>query len=339
MKPLQTALALLLAAPAALLAVPVAAEPFRIIVTSTEVPLVPNSVLHLALSEGYFERAGVAVELVPAAQTPMAITALLTGGGDMANISVEALLGLYVRGDNSLVAVGSTDKAIPYIIAARQGVTFESLSAETFGVGRENSLDYTLSRLVLQSRGTKIEQMTYVPLGDPAVRAQALQQGRIDATTMSIGVFLAMPDRKGLEVLVEAEDFYRSAPVLTKVNVVSAKGLEERSADADAVLEALTLAARDFAADPKLWVDAMTRARPDVPAATLTELSALYAKSWTVNGGLQLGEANYTQKWFEESGALGEGISVPAQFWTRMEPMDRVLEKIGISELGDTVTR
>ena len=32
----------------------VAAAPFRIIVTSTEVPLVPNSVLHLALREGYF---------------------------------------------------------------------------------------------------------------------------------------------------------------------------------------------------------------------------------------------------------------------------------------------
>ena len=32
-------------------------DPFRIIVTSTEVPLVPNSVLYLAESEGYFDRA------------------------------------------------------------------------------------------------------------------------------------------------------------------------------------------------------------------------------------------------------------------------------------------
>lgn len=318
---------------------PVAAEPFRIIVTSTEVPLVPNSVLHLALSEGYFERAGVDVELVPAAQTPMAITAVLTGGGEMANISVEALLGLYARGDNSLVAVGSTDKAIPYIIAARKGVTFESLSGGTFGVGRENSLDYTLSRLVLQSRGTQIEQMTYLPLGDPAVRAQALQQGRVDATTMSIGVFLAMPERTGLDILVDAAEFYRSAPVLTKVNAVSAKVLQDRADDVDAVLEALTLAARDFAADPQVWVDAMTRARPDVAPETLAELSELYAKSWTVNGGLQMSDVSYTQTWFEESGSLGTDVKIPARFWTRFEPMDRVLEKIGVSEAGDAVAR
>lgn len=321
------------------LAGPAAAAPFRIIVTSTEVPLVPNSVLHLALSEGYFERAGVEVELVPAAQTPMAITAVLTGGGDMANISVEALLGLYARGDKSLVAVGSTDKAIPYIIAARDGVSFDSLSSGTFGVGRENSLDYTLSRLVLQSRGTKIEEMTYVPLGDPAVRAQALQQGRVDATTMSIGVFLAMPERGGLGILVDAEAFYRAAPVLTKVNVVSANVLEKRGEEVDAVLEALTLAARDFARDPQLWVDAMARARPDVPAATLDELSKLYARSWTVNGGLQMADVNYTLTWFEESGALGADVKIPAGFWTRFEPMDRVLEKIGVSADGDAVTR
>ncbi|KRA97256.1 hypothetical protein ASD83_08890 [Devosia sp. Root685] len=319
--------------------VPVAAAPFRIIVTSTEVPLVPNSVLHLALSEGYFERAGVEVELVPAAQTPMAITALLTGGGEMANISVEALLGLYARGDKSLVAVGSTDKAIPYIIAARDGVSFDSLSNGTFGVGRENSLDYTLSRLVLQSRGTRIEEMTYVPLGDPAVRAQALAQGRVDATTMSIGVFLAMPDRTGLDILVDAAEFYRAAPVLTKVNVVSAGVLKDRAGEVDAVLEALTLAARDFAGDPQLWVEAMARARPDVAPETLAELSGLYAKSWTVNGGLQLSDANYTQTWFEESGSLGADVKIPVRFWTRFEPMDRVLEKIGVSEAGDAVTR
>ena len=89
----------------------------------------------------------------------------------MANISTKALLGLHVRGDTSLVAVGSTDKAIPYIIAARNGVSFDTLSSGTFGVGRENSLDYTLSRMVLAAKGTKIEEMTYVPLGDPSVRA------------------------------------------------------------------------------------------------------------------------------------------------------------------------
>lgn len=335
----KSVMAIALASSAIMTAVPALAEPFRLIVTATEVPLVPNSVLHLAESEGYFERAGVEVELVPAAQTPMAVTALLTGGGEMANISTEALLGLYVREDTSLVAVGSTDKSIPYIIAARDGVTFDGLSSGTFGVGRENSLDYTLSRMVLGSRGTKIEAMTYLPLGDPSVRAQALQQGRIDATTMSIGVFLAMPDRTGIDILVDADAFYKAAPIVTKVNVVSKDVLANRRAELEAVLEALTLAARDFAAKPQLWVDAMTRARPDVDRATLSQLAELYAGNWSVNGGLQLRETNYTANWYQDSGSLGGATTTPVRFWARFEPMDAVLNKIGVSDLGDEVGR
>lgn len=333
------AMAAIAAASAALTIAPASADPFRIIVTSTEVPLVPNSVLYLAESEGYFERAGVDVELVPAAQTPMAVTALLTGSGEMANISTEALLGLHIRGDTSLVAIGSTDKAIPYIIAARDGTTFESLGTGTFGVGRENSLDYSLSRMVLASQGTKIEDMNYVPLGDPAVRAQVLRQGRVDATTMSIGVFLSMPERTGLNVLVDVDAFYRATPIVTKVNVVPRELLTKRGTELEAVLEALTLASRDFAAKPNLWVEAMKRARPDVDTATLTELSGLYARSWSVNGGLQAHETSYTANWYQDSGSLGGETMTPVRFWMKFEPMDAVLRKIGTSDLGDPVTR
>ena len=64
------------------------------IVTETEVPLVPNSVAWLAQSMGYFDRAGVAVDLVKVQQTPSAVAALRTGGGEMANISTDTALQL-----------------------------------------------------------------------------------------------------------------------------------------------------------------------------------------------------------------------------------------------------
>ena len=55
----------LLAPPLAALmfAQPVAAAPFRLILTHLEPPLVPNSVMDLALEKGYFEAEGVDVEL------------------------------------------------------------------------------------------------------------------------------------------------------------------------------------------------------------------------------------------------------------------------------------
>ena len=66
--------------------------PFRLIVTHLEPPLVPNSVMDLAVTLGYFEREGVNVELVRVQQTPSALAALQSGDGEMANVGVDALL-------------------------------------------------------------------------------------------------------------------------------------------------------------------------------------------------------------------------------------------------------
>lgn len=83
----------------------------------------------------------------------------------------------------------------------------------------------------------------------------------------------------------------------------------------------------------------MSRVRPDVDVATLAELSRLYAGSWTVNGGLQAHEASYTANWYQDSGSLGGATTTPVRFWMRFDPMDAVLGKIGVSDLGDRLTR
>ena len=84
------------------------AAPFRLIVTELEPPLLPNSVMELALNEGYFTREGVEVELVRVQQTPSAIAAIAAGEGEMANIGLDALLQLHARG---ALAVGAPYRA------------------------------------------------------------------------------------------------------------------------------------------------------------------------------------------------------------------------------------
>jgi NitT/TauT family transport system substrate-binding protein len=285
------------------------AEAFRIIVTSKETPLVPNSVLHLAKSEGYFERAGVDVELIPVEQTPMAITALNTRGGDMANISVDGLMSLFIGGISNLKAIGSTDKAIPYIIASQNDLTLETLTGKKFGVGKAQSLDHTLSWTVLQTTQLVPETMMTVPLGQPPVRAQALASGKVDATTMSIGVYAAMPNKDNLKILVDAPTYFAAAPIVSKVNVVSQTVIDEKSKDLEAVLTALTLAARDYATTPEKWVEAMGRARPDVSKETLTELAQAYQKNWSVNGGIQKQELDYTHDWLYRTEKYQTGVA------------------------------
>lgn len=315
------------------------AEPFRIIVTDTQAPLVPNSLLNLAAQEGYFARAGVEVSLVHVRQTPMAIAALQAGQGEMANISVSGLLDLHAQGADDVVAVHSSDKSLPYVIAARKDVTLADMAGKRFGVGQANSLDQTLSAIVLQRKGVSLGAMTLVPLGLPEVRGQALLAGRVDATTISIGTYLALPDRDGLHILVDVEDYFAAVPVVTKVDVVRRETLRTRGGDVEKVLEALTLAARDFAADPQRWSGAMERARPDVAPETLDELAGYYAHSWTVNGGLQSDELFFAQNWYTGGMETNTGYAINPMKWMDFGPMDAVLAKIGVSDAGDPVSR
>lgn len=344
MKHIIKAIGLFFAFGVSLSAGPVLADPFRIIVTETETPLVPNSLLYLAKEEGYFERAGVDVELVPTAQTPMAVAALRSGQGEMANISVDALISLHREGVNDVVAIHSSGKTIPYVIAGRKDLTLETMAGSSFGIGRIRSLDHELSSRVLEGHKVNVDTLQLVPLGEPKVRAQALATGRIDATTMSIGSFLAMPARENFKVLVDVTDFFDTVPLVTKVDVVRRSTLETRRDEVDKVLEALTLAARDYAQAPEKWVAAMERARPDVTQETLSELATIYQGSWTVNGGLQFGELIYTAK-NTQSGVVvrvdGEDtpFRIEVENWTDFAPMDRVLAKIGPSNLGDALDR
>jgi NitT/TauT family transport system substrate-binding protein len=75
----------------------VAAEPFRLIVTDLEAPLVPNSVMDLALELGYFERKAW-TSSSSASSRPLGRRGAQAGEGEMANISVDACCSWCCRG-------------------------------------------------------------------------------------------------------------------------------------------------------------------------------------------------------------------------------------------------
>ncbi|MEH6773748.1 MAG: ABC transporter substrate-binding protein [Cereibacter changlensis] len=322
---------------AALAAQPTLAEPFRLIVSDLETPLVPNSVMDLALANGYFDRAGVEVELVRVQQTPMAMAALQAGEGEMANVSTDALLQLVARGATDLRAVTSPNKALPFLIAAAPGIASPAdLAGKSFGVGRVGSLDHSLSMKVLAAAGVATDELEIVSLGQPAVRAQALMAGQVDATTMSVGTLMSLPERDSVNVLIDADAYYKAAPVVTKVNAVTTETLETRGAEVQAVIEALTLASRDFAADPAIWVDRMVVARPDMARADLENLAEAYRQSWSVNGGLQQAELQATTEWMYQGEDFTGLRPVALEEWTDFAPLGAVLAKIGPATGMDT---
>jgi NitT/TauT family transport system substrate-binding protein len=313
-----------------------AAEPFRLITTDLNAQLVPNSVMDMALELGYFEKEGVEVELVRVQQTPSAVAALQAGEGEMANISVDAALQLVAREQMDLKAVVSPNKSLPFLIAGKEEIaSLADLEGRSFGVGRIGSLDHTLSSKVLLSEGVDPEGLEFVNIGQPNVRAQALAAGQIDATTMSIGVWLSLPDKAGLHVLVEPDDYYAAAPVLNKVNVVPDAVLAERRDDVEKVVAALVKASRDFARQPELWVEGMVAARPDVDRATLEQLGQTFVGSWSVNGGLNRAEIEATVDWSYATPDF-EGLrKVDFDEWVDLGVLGAVLDREGVATESD----
>lgn len=306
------------------------AEPFRLIVTDLEAPLVPNSVMQMALDKGYFEEEGVEVELVRVQQTPSAVAALQAREGDMANISVDALLRLVIGGTDDLRAVVSPNTSLPFLIAGKADIAEpEDLAGASFGVGRVGSLDYSLSTSVLAQSGITPDDLEITVLGQPSVRAQALAAGQVDATTMSIGVWLSLPDKSGLHVIVDQAEYFQAAPVVNKVNVVSTETLETRGDEVDAVVRALIRASRDAADTPASWVDFMAEVRPDVSRDTLEMLAEAFQGSWTVNGGLDADELRYTSGWLYEGPDFEGAREVALEEWTDFGPVERALAELG----------
>ena len=317
-----------------------AAEPFRLVLTHLEPPLVPNSVMDLAHELGYFQREGVDVELIRVQQTPSALASLMAGEGEMANVSVDSILQLMARGSDSLRAVTSPNKSLPFLIASRSDIAGPAdLVGHSFGVGRIGSLDHSLSSKVLASEGVDMDGLEVVTLGQPSVRAQALAAGQIDATTMSIGVWLSIPDKTGLSVLVPLDAYYEAAPVVNKVNVVSADVLEGRRDEVVAVVRALVKISRDFAAKSSDWADAMAPYGGNLTPENLEMLAESFEGNWSINGGISRQELQYTQDWLFETEDFKDLAPVALDGWVDFSVTDDVLTELGIAPGADQPTR
>ena len=316
------------------------AAPFRMIITETETPLVPNSVVELSVRSGAFAKAGVEVELVRVGQTPSAIAALKSGQGDMANIALDSALQLVARNQMKLKGIVSPDKALPFVLATSKDITsIAQLDGKNFGVARVGSVDYLVSRSVIAKLGLDPDKLKYVGIGQPPVRAQALAGKRIDATAISIGIWLSIKDRSMLNMLVDQKKFYDSAPFVTKLNVVTDVVARDRAKEVQAIVRVIIEASRQYAKNPQSWVEAMGQARPDVAKEDLEQLSQTYKPSWSVNGGLNLDSLTYTTNVLYEDAEFKDLRKVAPAEWIDTGFIDKVLAELGRDETTDAPGR
>ena len=258
----------------------------------------------------------------------------------MANIGTDVALELLARDQMQLKGVVSPDKALPFVIVTKKSIAKpKDLEGKTFGVARVGSVDYETSRIVLAKLGVDVDKLQYLAVGQPAIRAQSLLAGQIDATAVSIGTVDTIADRSGIAVLVDQAAYFKAAPLITKINVVTQDTAKARPKDIAAVVRGLILASRDFAKKPAMWVDAMAKLRPDVKRADLEALGAAYRTSWSVNGGLDLGALKFTTAALYRSPDFKDLKPVQPGDWIDVSYVDAVLKSVGVDASADAPVR
>jgi len=138
-----------------------------------------------------------------------------------------------------------------------------------------------------------------------------------------------MPDKSGVREMVNQTDFYKAAPFVSKLNVVTEEVAKTKAKQIEGVVRGIILASRDFAKDPTLWVKAMEKARPDVKPENLEALGEAYRKEWSVNGGLNLEAVKFTTETAYHSPDFKDLRPVHPKEWIETSSIDAVLKDIG----------
>lgn len=292
-----------------------------------------SSVFQLAQDMGYFEKHGVSVTYVGLDGTPAAAAALQSGAVDVAHVTIDSAIRLDAANDLPVRGFLSVGSGIPFLIASRDDIaTLDDLAGRTFAISDIGGLDHALTQEVLRSFDMDPDTPSFVSIGAPSVRVQALAAGQVDATTVSFGTYASIEGTEGIHVLLPPDVFAGRAPAQPKFLVVREDKLEEHRDALQRFTNAIIEASRDFAADPQLWIDAATIERPDLSPENIARTAAFNSTLWCVNGcmkpeTLQVSmDFIYANPDFADVPVIGLDDIVDYSF------IERALEEMGVME-------
>lgn len=283
-----------------------------------------DSVLKLAARLGLYEKHGVKVEIVPLEGTPQVVAAINSGAVDLGDISIESAIRLRAENDIAIRGVVAGTLGAPFLIAARAEITrIDQLVGKSFAISDTGGLDHTLTQIVLKSMNVAADGPSFVAVGAPAARVQALAAGKVDATTASYGTFLAVADTPGIHILIQPEDFSAATPGLSKFVAALDTTIANKHEALQRFVDALVEASRMYATHPDQWVSAMAEIRDDLPRPTLEKTATFLTNRWCVYGCLNALELEktvafiYANPDFKDMKAIASEELVDRQFVTK----------------------
>ena len=255
--------AILLGAPATLLAAPAVAQTQAVRLTLPFVAQGATAFAFVARETGAFRRRGLDVEVALGTGSPVAAQAVSQGQFDMGIVGASVLVQQVARGLN-LVALGTTmyDTTFAIAVPANSPIrTAADLAGRRVGANPRGA-DFAFWPAWARLAGLDVSRVNVTQL-DPAVVERTLAQGQVDAVTCvassSLPTFQALNFPVRFIMWREAGlQFYHNT-IVTRPEVLAQRaGMVE--AVCDGLFEALALTLRD----PEAALAAFIRQRPEI---------------------------------------------------------------------------
>ena len=160
--------------------------------------------LWVAQEEKIFGRHGIDVEIVLIRGGPTLVASLLTGDIQAAFTSGVSVLGAAAQGVEMKMLTSISSRVSWKLIASPEIKNAAGLRGQRFGVQSIVGSTWMYAMLALEELALepKRDRITFLPIGDPVIIAQALEAGRIDAAVLDPALSRQL-EAKGFHALVD----------------------------------------------------------------------------------------------------------------------------------------
>jgi ABC-type nitrate/sulfonate/bicarbonate transport system substrate-binding protein len=217
-------------------------------------------------------------------QPELAIQALVQGDVEFVNSPTVTLLNAVAAGEDIVGLVPTTRGE--WVLVGHEGLASPAdLSGTTIGVHSEISTSNLVVQQTLVDEGIDDAEIVIIP--GSIARAQALEQGQIDATSLFLTDAIRLEIEQGIQISTVAT--YEDIPYVDLMLVTQGQFLEEHQEEARVLVEALLQTHQRMQDDPAWATDEAMRLLPQESDELVQEVVAQYLEIgvWAPDGGVE----------------------------------------------------
>jgi NitT/TauT family transport system substrate-binding protein len=281
--------------------------PIRLAVTGGIPPDVTAHHYWFSEEEGFFDDAGVEVEIIPVSDDQISLRGLAAGEFDVSETGCTAAMQAIEVGA-PLRFIGAVEDKLDYGMVAVRDITSPSeTEGRALGVSAPGAISFQVPKLLVEADGGDFDNVEVVSVGGSSSRAEALINGTIDAGVVNSVWVARLGDYDHLHVVADAT----SLDLLFSCIITTEKMIEERPDDLRAFLKGVLDGAKWGLTNTAEAMQISESLLPELEPALITATVNSFADRgyWNTTGIIDRSTWDFTNTTMVDAGDLIESLN------------------------------